>query len=685
MRDVLQWALPTATVLSVITLSTALATGMFPQLWSRGVPSVLLLVMSLFGFWLVRRGRLFAAVAMLMCGLAGVIFIALTFNGGVRSPSAMLLFFLVALCGWVFGRTAATVMAIISAAVITLYFVLGSTGVLPEPSLVPLVAETVMLLVMTALIWGTSASPPSRMRGALMRAQIRERQLREEQAARLETAQRFQAVFDQTPHAVGLLTPDGKLETVNRAALAFVGIRAEEILGKPFVLTPWCPAEERERVQQAIARAQTGVVRFELTQLDLKKRPRVIDVTLSPFRDTAGQVRFLIIEGRDVTELNLARERKQITQRLELVGQLAGGVAHDFNNVLMAILASTEVMRVELAAGKRDPKELAENLDTILEAGRRASELTRRLLTFGRRGSLERRAVSVHALLESTVKLLERTLPANVHLVVEPRASRDVVRGDAASLESALINLALNARDAMQDGGSLTFSTESVELDEEWCQGSGFDVKPGSYVRLSVRDTGVGIAPEHASRVFEPFFTTKEEGKGTGLGLPSVFGVVREHGGTVHLSSELGRGTVFHLTLPLDAASEEPASSPPAPQRFPGVSALVVDDEPGIRRMLVRLLGSLGIEATPVASAEEALTAFGERHQLLITDVVLSGRRGNELAAELLSKNSSLRVLLISGFPKDSELSALPSERVRMLAKPFTLETLQSALADLLR
>ncbi len=683
MRDVLQWALPTSAVLSFITLTTSIVSGMFPQVWSRGVPSMVLLVVSIVCLVLMRRGKLFASVVLLMSGISLVIFITLTFNGGVRAPAAMLLFFLVALCGWVFGRVAASVMAGISAVVVTIYFALGTLGVLAEPPLVPLVGEYVMLLVMTALIWGTSASPPSRMRSALMKGQIRERQLREEQAARLETAQRFQAVFDQTPHAVGLLTPDGKLETVNRGGLAFLGIRAEEVLGKPFPLTPWVPVEQRERMEHAIARAHKGVVRFELTHTDHKKRSRVIEVTLSPFRAPSGAVRFLIIEGRDVTELNLARERKQITQRLELVGKLAGGVAHDFNNVLMAILASTEVMRVELAAGQRDPKELEENLDTILEAGRRAGELTRRLLTFAQRGTLERRAVSVHTLLDSTVKLLERTLPVNIRLVVEAKATRDVVQGDAASLESALINLAINARDAMPNGGTVTFSTESVELDEEWCRGSGFDVKPGPYLRLSVKDTGVGIAPEHVTRVFEPFFTTKEEGKGTGLGLPSVFGVVRDHRGTVHVTSELGRGSEFLLSLPLSAAAQEAAPAPAPLLHFPGLRALVVDDELGIRKMLGRLLHSLEIEATQVASAEEALSAFTGQ-QLLITDVVLSGRRGNELAAELLAKNPALRALLISGFPKDSELSTLPADRVRMLAKPFTLETLQGAIAELI-
>ena len=684
LREVLRWALPTTTVLSLVTLTTSLVTGMFSRLWSRGVPSLVLLGFCVAGLMLLRRNRLLPAVGALMAGLGIVLFIAMTFNGGVRSPSAMLLFFLVALCGWAFGRRGATVMAVITVVVITTYFALGLAGVLTEPPLVPLAGEYVMLLVLTALIWGTSASPPSQLRNALLRSQDRERQLRQEQAARLEAAHRFQAVFDQTPHLMGLITPEGLVESVNRAALDFGALRPEQILGKPFGQMAWWPETERAHVVQALARAKDGVARFETTYLDARQLRRTVDISFSPFRDEAGQLRFIIAEGRDVTELMLARERKSATQRLELVGQLAGGVAHDFNNALMVILAATESLRLELAEPDCDPAGVKDSLDTILEAGRSAGELTRRLLTLGRRASLERRAVSMHGVLESSAKLLQRALPSNIRLVVEAHAENDLVMGDAASLESALINLALNARDAMPAGGTMTFRAENVVLDAQWCQASGFELVPGSFVRVSVRDTGTGIAPEHAARVFEPFFTTKEEGKGTGLGLASVFGVVREHGGAVHLFSEPGRGTVFHLTLPNPAVLVEHAPLPTIVRRFEGRRVLVIDDEAPIRRMLARLLGRLGLQCTLAASAEEGLASYEAGFDLLITDIVLPGRRGNELAAELLARQPSLRALLISGFPKDSELSSLPADRVRLLGKPFTFEALQRVVGELL-
>ncbi len=378
------------------------------------------------------------------------------------------------------------------------------------------------------------------------------------------------------------------------------------------------------------------------------------------------------------------KERRERTARLELVGQLAGGVAHDFNNVLMAIVSSAEVLRLELEEDGHLSPDVIESLDTILNAGKRAGDLTTRLLTVGRRVATEKRPLSMTQVVISAVKLLERTLPPTIRVSFTPGGEADLVDGDAASLESALINLAVNARDAMPDGGTLTFSTERVELDADWCRTSGFDLTAGPHVRVSVRDTGVGIAPENVARVFEPFFTTKDEGKGTGLGLASVFGVMREHRGAVHLYSEPGKGTVFHLSLPSSTQAPRRPSKAHALRRWDSLRALVVDDEDAIRAVLPRLLSRLGISSVAASSAEAAAPHLGERFDLLITDIVLPGRRGNELAMEYLARNPTGRALLISGFSKGAELSSLPPERTRVLTKPFAFEALQTALHELL-
>ena len=553
MRDVLRWALPVSALMSVVALTTAVTTGMFKGLWSRGVPSIVLLFFTALSFIELKREHLTRAVWLLIAGIAAVIVIALTFNGGVRAPAAMLLFFLVSLCGWVFGRVGATVMAVISVVVLSVTFVLGTLSVLPEPPGLPLVAEFVMLLVLTLLSWTTSSFPPDRMRTALLSALVRERELEAEQRRSLEAAHQFQSVFDQTPHLLALVSPGGNLLSINRAALEFVGLEsAAPLIGVHFSKSPWWSKDDSALLREHLPRALAGeVIRFDTRRVDSRGRVRELDFSISPFKDPSGALKFLIAEARDVTELRLAQARREVAARLELVGQVAAGVAHDFNNVLTVIMSSGELLRRDLEAGGMLSEDRRENLDTITDASRRANDLTRRLLSFGRRSSIDRRPVPMRALITQTMKLLERTLPENVKVIAQLDAGPDVITGDPASLESVLINLALNARDAMPPGGTLTFTTEPVQLDETWCRASGFDLEPGAYLRVSVRDTGVGIAPENLERVFEPFFSTKPEGKGSGLGLASVFSVVREHQGAVHVSSELGQGTVFALTLPL--------------------------------------------------------------------------------------------------------------------------------------
>ncbi|MGV3620391.1 MAG: hybrid sensor histidine kinase/response regulator [Archangium sp.] len=684
-RDVLKWALPTAGGVSLITLTTAIASGMFAQHWSRGVPSIVLLSSCIVGWFELRRSEYDRAVGWLVGGVGLVIFLTLTFNGGIRAPSAMLLPYLVALFGWLYGRTAGTVMAAISAVTVTLYFFLGLFGFLAEPPALPLLGEFVMLLVVTLLIWSATTLPPTRLRAALIESLQRERELKAEQELRMTAANQLQAVFDQSPHVMALVRPDGRLFSINKAALELVGLEnGDAHVGAHFSKTPWWNKEDAAQLKAGLPDVLAGkAIHFDTTRTDARGQQRRFEFSLSPFRNAKGEVAWLIAEGRDVTEAALAKERRSLTQRLELVGQLAGGVAHDFNNVLMAIVSSAEVLRLDLMEDGELPPHVAESLDTILNSGRRAGDLTQRLLSFGRRSTTEKQPVSFNRLLRSTIKLLERTLPKNVKLVLEANATADLIDGDSATLESALINLALNARDAMPDGGTITFTTERVELDDEWCRSSGFDLQPGTYLRVSVRDTGTGIAAEHLGRVFEPFFTTKEEGKGTGLGLASVFGVLREHRGAVHVYSERGRGTVFHLSLPLSTNVPQTVRTPSAAPQFQ-VRALVVDDEAPIRRMLPRLLKKLGIEADTAESAEDAMTKLDDSLELLITDIVLPGQRGSVLALEFLKQRPNGRVLLISGFPKDTELSALPADRVRLLGKPFTFEALQEALSELL-
>ncbi len=425
LEDVLRWAIPIGIALATFTLVASVVTGLFQAYWARGVTSVLVLAFTSLAAVLRRRGRLRQAAAWLIGGVGLTIAVALTFSGGLRSPSAMLLLYLIALCGWVYGRRAASVMAVVALGVVGLYFALGKAQALPEPPQLPLFGMAVMLAAMVALIWSASAQPAQRMREALAQAQARQRELAAEQARRLEVARQFQAVFDQASNLMGLISPDGVVRAANKAALELSGIpSAEVVVGTRFEDGPWWEPGQRAWVRAQVERAVAGehTVRHETTHLDRQGRRRTVDFSLAPFRDETGELRYLIAEGRDITELVERRERDHTTRRLELVGQLAGGVAHDFNNVMMVILSSAEVLKGQLAAAGPPPPGAGASLDAIVEAGQRASDLTRRLLSFARRSPVARRPLELNPLVRATAGLLERTLPANVAVVCELEA-----------------------------------------------------------------------------------------------------------------------------------------------------------------------------------------------------------------------------------------------------------------------
>jgi two-component system cell cycle sensor histidine kinase/response regulator CckA len=685
-NDVLRWALPALASVSALALILGAVTGTFAQHPARAMSTSLMFGITVLSGVLLWKKKHRAAATMLIAGVVAVVLFALTRNGGLRSPSTSLMLFLVVLCGWLFGPRAATITAVIALAVATTYFVLGMTGQLPEAPPLALHGYFTMLMMSIALIWTTASRPPARMREALIAATERQAAFEAEQVKRLEAAQQFRAVFDQSPHLLALVHPDGRLFAVNRTTLEFAGLpTAEPLIGTEFMKgSAWSEAD-RAHLKAGEAEIAAGrTVRFDTQRVDHRGRLHHLEFSLSPFRNEAGELAYLIAEARDVTDAVLAKQRRERIARLELVGQLAGGVAHDFNNVLMAIIGSNEALRFELEEQGHLSPTVLESLDTIVQAGKRAGDLTARLLTLGRRTIVATQPLSINQVVQSAVKLLERTLPSSIRTTFTPGSMTELVDGDAAALESTIINLAVNARDAMPNGGELVFTTELVMLDPEWCKASGFDLTSGPHVRVSVRDTGTGISPEHLARIFEPFFTTKEDGKGTGLGLASVFGVMREHRGSVHVYSELSRGTVFHLSLPVSQTVPTHVEPVTTHQRWDGLRALVVDDEAPIRTVLPRLLTRMGISSIAVESAEAAVPHLGDHFDLLVTDVILPGRRGSELALEFLAKHPESRALLISGFTKDAELSTLPPERTRVLTKPFTFQTLEKTLRALL-
>jgi len=378
-------------------------------------------------------------------------------------------------------------------------------------------------------------------------------------------------------------------------------------------------------------------------------------------------------EALKATQLQLAHAEK-----MGLLGQLAGGIAHDFNNLLGGILGCADLLRRR--GGDKQRRE--HYVELILETGRRAADLVRQLLSFARPGPTTRVAVDIHDLIEEVVRILRHTIDPRIRIIQRLHAERAVVEGDASELQSALLNLGVNARDAMPERGRLRFSTTVVHLDEELCRGLSDPVEPGPYLEVAVSDTGVGIEKQVLARIFEPFFTTKEIGKGTGLGLAAVYGTVLGHDGTINVYSEPGQGTVFKIYLPLAADDAMPAPAP-SPEVVSGSGRiLLVDDEPVIRALAADMLHSMGYEVVLADSGEQALDLYDSTIDLAIVDMVMPGMSGGRLLRELQKLDPAVKVVIASGFHLEADRTR---GAVGYLNKPFLMATLSQTVSAALR
>jgi PAS domain S-box-containing protein len=386
----------------------------------------------------------------------------------------------------------------------------------------------------------------------------------------------------------------------------------------------------------------------------------------------------------DVTDRRMLEEQYQQAQKMEAVGRLAGGVAHDFNNLLTVILGYCELLLTDFKSGDPHHADIAE----IQKAGSRAGGLTRQLLAFSRKQIIEPTLLDLNVVATDMRAMLGRLIGEDVKVVLALRPALAPVKADRGQVEQIVMNLAVNARDAMPNGGTLTIGTANVELDERYAKTHG-TMKPGPYVALTVTDTGTGMTPEVQARLFEPFFTTKEVGKGTGLGMATVYGIVARSGGSVSVSSEIGKGTSFKVYLPRAEAADmvTQAPAPAAPARAGTQTVLVVEDEDGLRELAKRLLLRQGYIVLVAANADEAVRLFEANQSIdvLLTDVVMPGASGPELTRRLVEQRPALRVIYMSGYTEDAIVQhGVLEPGIAFLNKPFTSETLGQRIRDVL-
>jgi signal transduction histidine kinase/CheY-like chemotaxis protein len=431
---------------------------------------------------------------------------------------------------------------------------------------------------------------------------------------------------------------------------------------------------EHDRRIMELGEAQT----YEL-EVTAAGATRTLQVTKGPYRDAAGRVAGVFGIARDVSQRKALEGQLREAQKMEAVGRLAGGIAHDFNNLLTVILGYAELLLEQAPPGSEPHAPLTE----VRRAAERAAELTQQLLAFSRRQPAAPVALDLNALLYDLDEVLRRLAGDGVRLLLRPAAGLRRIKADPAQLEQVLAQLASNARDAMPGGGELTVVTENVTV------AAGTTPEgppPGEYVRLTVRDTGVGMDAATLGHIFEPFFTTKEVGGGSGLGLATVYGVVRQCGGHIAAASDPGRGTTFTLHFPAAAA---PAA---APVPGTGRTVLLVEDEAAIRALARQVLQQQGHLVLEARDGLEALEVY-DRHpgpiDLLLTDLVMPHLSGPELARRLLARGAPLRLLFMSGYARDSAVFGEPilGRRPRFLPKPFSLagllEAVREALADM--
>jgi PAS domain S-box-containing protein len=511
---------------------------------------------------------------------------------------------------------------------------------------------------------------------------------RRAEAESREQADVLRAVIDESPLVKVVLDLDRRITRWNPTAERVFGWSAEEVLGRSYDIV--IPEERREEHAKLRADALDGRRVFEVETQRRRKDGSLVDVSTSVavLHAPDGSVRGFAVVMADITERLRLETRLRQTEKMEAVGQLAGGVAHDFNNLLTVITSYSGLLLGELPPDNP----MRADIQQIEGAAKRAATLTRQLLAFSRQQVLRPQPLTLNAVVSGIEKLLRRLVREDIEMVTDLDPAAVLVEADPGQLEQVIINLVVNARDAMPGGGTLTIRTSNVELDDSYVgRHTEVAVVPGHYAMLSISDTGIGMTREVQRRIFEPFFTTKGAGTGTGLGLATVYGIVKQSGGYIWVYSEMGNGTVFKVFLPHAGEGEE--LSIQAKRRTPTVltgneSVLLVEDDSALRYVACRSLRTYGYHVLEAHNGREALELC-ERHEgpidIVVTDLVMPEMSGGELASHIAAHRPSIKVLLMSGYAGDEVARRnIARSGAAFIEKPFTGDALAARVREVL-
>ena len=510
---------------------------------------------------------------------------------------------------------------------------------------------------------------------------VTERRLAEKALA--ESHAHLQAVLDALPDVMMELDREGRL-------FDFRSSHPDPILSPLFTsprggtLRELLPPDAAAIIMEAISKAaEKGEYRSPPMKLVVDGKTRWFELSIAAVGDLHDPgCRFIALE-RDVTERKNLEEQVVQSQKMEAVGRLAGGIAHDFNNILMVILGFCDLIK----ARPGDEVEVWKDIGVIKDSAEKAASLTRQLLAFSRKQMIQAKTADLNVLLRQSEELLRRVLGEDITLTVETGPSPSMVKVDAAQLQQVIMNLAVNARDAMPTGGRLSIESHNTVLGPESALAPS-EIAPGGYAAITVRDTGEGMDKDTLARIFEPFFTTKEVGRGTGLGLSIVYGIVRQLDGFITVDSRVGDGTAFHVYLPLTGESPHDAGLGDGRAPSGTETVLLVEDEEAVRRLISRSLRSWGyavVEARDGAEALRVCQAQTGPIDLLLTDIVMPGMRGGQVARQVKALFPDVRVVQMTGYTdRSDDASATTAGEPKVLHKPFDLADLRTLIRETL-